>query len=306
MNSLPFSDNFIKNLSVSASIVSCDSAHLLPECVASLRENGVTEIVIVDNGCTDDTAAWAKGEGLGLVTCKLNEGYGRAMSQGVAATPPTDYCLLINPDLTMDAGAVAALLAAAQRYPDALLFGPQVIEPDGRIFFQARSLLSSFLPNKDGPLILPTGDASTPFLTGACHMVKRDWFLKTGGFDPNIYLYYEDDDLCRRAADAGQPPIYVPDAVTRHLRGQSHKVAPAKRYAYIEKGRWHAAWSRFYISQKYNLPISPQRWMNWFAFKWLGAAVIFNRAKRARYAGSYLGARAFSRGETALQKENLS
>ncbi len=103
----------------------------------------------------------------------------------------------------MQPGAADALLAAAEAYPDAGLFAPRIVEPDGRFFFQPRSLLAPYLTNPGGKLHPPEADACAPFLSGACLMVRRDLFLALGGFDPNIFLFYEDDDLCRRIADGG-------------------------------------------------------------------------------------------------------
>ena len=51
------------------------------------------------------------------------------------------------PDCVVEPGAVAALVDAARRYPDAALFAPQIVEPSGRVFFQPRSLLAPSLTN---------------------------------------------------------------------------------------------------------------------------------------------------------------
>ena len=61
--------------------------------------------------------------------------------------------------------------------------------------------------------MLPEGDVCAPFFSGACFLVRRDLFLRLGGFDENIFLFYEDDDLCRRIADGGLSLVYVPQAV---------------------------------------------------------------------------------------------
>jgi N-acetylglucosaminyl-diphospho-decaprenol L-rhamnosyltransferase len=210
-------------------------------------------------------------------------------------------CLLTNPDLVYDPGAVAALLDAAGRYPDAGLLAPRIVEPDGRFFWQARSLLSPYLHNSGGAPALPEGDCCAPFLSGASLLVRRAPFLALGGFDPAIFLFYEDDDLCRRAADAGQALVHVHAAIARHGRGKS--TAPGKGRVF--RARWHMAWSRAYVSRKWGLPDPARAQLLQNAPKALGATLIGRRDLAERYGGSAAGALAWLRGETALAREGL-
>jgi GT2 family glycosyltransferase len=170
------------------------------------------------------------------------------------------------------------------------------------VFFQPRSLLASTLTNPRGHLAVPDGEACAPFFSGACFLVRRELFLRLGGFDENIFLFYEDDDLCRRIADSGASLVYVPQAVVRHGRGRSSGPKQGR----IFKARWHQAWSRAYVSRKYGLP-APAPWMFVLnGLKTLGACLTFRRSLIERYAGSAAGAWAFVRGKGALEREGLS
>jgi N-acetylglucosaminyl-diphospho-decaprenol L-rhamnosyltransferase len=285
---------------VTAIVVTFDSAHALPECLGALRADGVP-VIVVDNASTDDTVTIAEGQGARVVRNARNEGYGRANNSGARAAE-SEFILVVNPDCIVDKGAVPALVDAARRYPDAVLFAPQIVEPDGRVFFQPRSLLSPYLHNRQGKLVLPEGEACAPFFSGACFLIRRDVFLKLGGFDDNIFLFYEDDDLCRRVADSGAALIYVPQAVVRHGRGRSSGEKPGR----IFTSRWHHAWSRAYVSRKYGLPDPAPGMFAVNACKAIGARLTFRRKLIERYAGSAAGALAFLKGETALAREGLS
>ena len=81
-------------------------------------------------------------------------------------------------------------------------------------------------------------------------MMRRAVFLDLGGFDENIFLFYEDDDLCRRVADRGRALIHVHGAEALHGRGRSSAPEPGR----VFRSRWHQAWSRAYVSRKYGLP----------------------------------------------------
>ncbi|MCB8822087.1 glycosyltransferase family 2 protein [Microvirga rosea] len=285
---------------VTAIVVAFDSAHALPECLAALKDERVAAIV-VDNASTDGSIAVSERMGAKVIRNARNEGYGRANNAGVRAAA-TEFVLIVNPDVIVTKGAVAALLDAARRYEDAEFFAPQIVEPSGRVFFQPRSLLATQLTNPGGKLVLPEGEACAPFFSGACFLMRREFFLKLGGFDEEIFLFYEDDDLCRRISDRGAALVYVPQAIVRHGRGRSS----GPKRGLVFKSRWHQAWSRAYVSRKYGLPDPAPSMFAVNAVKTIAAGLSFRRSLIERYGGSAAGAFAFMRRRKALQKEGLS
>ena len=272
----------------------------MPACLEALAREGVSALV-VDNASSDETVRVAQQRGALVIRNLRNEGYGRANNIGVRATD-AEFVLILNPDVVLDPGAVTVLLRAAELYPDAGLFAPRIVEPDGRFFFQARSLLSSPLKNQHAAPALPQGDCCTGFISGACFLMRRELFLRLGGFDQNIFLFYEDDDLSRRLADAGYALVHVQDAVARHGRGRSSARGPGR----VFKGRWHQAWSRAYVSRKYGLPDPAARIFVVNAVRTFLALFTLRRSLIERYGGSAAGALTFLLGRTALAKENLA
>ncbi len=285
---------------ITAIVVSHDSAEVLPACLAALAGEGVPTIV-VDYASGDDSCVVAAQRGARVIANARNEGYGLGNNIGIA-TAATPYVLVVNPDLELRPGAAAALLEAAGRYPDAGMLAPRIVEPSGRLFLQPRSLLSPSHLNRSRTMAAPEGDACLPFLSGACLLIRRELFLALGGFDPAIFLFYEDDDLCRRMRDAGQALVHVHEAEAGHGRGRSSTPSPQRRF----KTRWHLAWSERYVARKYGLPQpSPVRTLENLA-KALGYGLILRREKMFAHAGSAAGALAWGRGETALAREGLT
>ena len=137
----------------------------------------------------------------------------------VTAAPTTSgrgrsraFILVCNPDVAVEPGAVAELLNATRRYPDAGFFAPRIVEPSGRVFFQARPLLATHSKNPRAENWSCRRGCLRAVRVGACFLVSATSSCALQGFDERIFLFYEDDDLCRRIGDASLALIYVPDA----------------------------------------------------------------------------------------------
>ncbi|KRE13961.1 glycosyl transferase [Bosea sp. Root381] len=284
---------------ITAIVVAYDSAEVLPDCLSALAVEGIPAIV-VDNASEDGSAEVARAHGATVIRNPRNEGYGRANNIGVAASH-SPYVLIVNPDVEIRPGAGAKLLAAAGRYRDAGMLAPRIVEPSGRVFLQPRSLLSPPHLNRSGAMPIPEGDSCLPFLSGACLLIPRELFISLGGFDPRIFLFYEDDDLCRRMRDAGHALVHVHEAEAGHGRGRSSAPSPERRF----KARWHLAWSEGYVAGKYGL--RPPSIIRMFenAAKAVGYGLLFRREKMFAHAGSCAGGLAWRRGRSAISREGL-
>lgn len=268
--------------SITAIIVTYNSASVLEPCLVALRQAGV-HICVVDNASADDTVAMAQAAGAEVIANPRNEGYGRANNIGARAAK-TPFLLFINPDAVVTEGAVPALLQAAKANPSAALFAPVLKEPDGTLSRERPGLLGAYL-------------------SGACLLVAREPFLRMGGFDEQIFLFYEDDDLSRRIRDAGKGIRVVEGARVRHVLGGSSGKRGGKGQFVV---RYHQAWSRFYVARKYGIALPLLPWLLRFGAKYLVACCTCNAQRRYRYAGSFLGAWDFARGRTALEKQGLA
>ena len=221
------------------------------------------EVVLADNGSTDGVPAAAAGPGVRLLETGGNLGYGRAANLGASGFPG-DFLVVANPDLTWSPGALAELLAAAERWPRAGCLGPAIRTPDGRLYPSARAFPS--LGRGTGHALLgwcwPANpwtrsyrdeagspeEGTTGWLSGSCMLLRREAFEMVGGFDPTYFMYCEDMDLCRRLGEAGWTSVYVPSAVITHTGGHatSRSAGPMLR-------EHHRALFR-YLSRQYAGP----------------------------------------------------
>ncbi len=198
--------------------------------------------LVVDNASRDDTEAVARGLGYRVLRLGENQGFGRAVMEGLRAVD-TELALVINPDARIDRKGVMALIAAARTYPDCDLFVPRIVDEQGAVFFRHESSLEPRLARRD----VPKGTACIPMISGAAMLIRVRPFLAFGGFDPEIFLYFEDDDLALRYRAARRPIIYVPEAVSLHLGDRSSTVdRQANRVKDVSFG-----WSRAYVMRKH-------------------------------------------------------
>jgi GT2 family glycosyltransferase len=258
-------------------------------------------VIVVDNASDDDSAAAARAAlpSTIVISNRTNQGFGRANNQG-AALAGTEFVLLINPDAELRPGAIEHLVAAADRYPEAALLAPAILDPTGTRI--ATHNVGLFDQNRitGRKRVLPDGDMCADFLSGALMLVRREPFQAIGGFDPNIFLYYEDDDLCLRLRRAGHSLVQVPAAAARHMGGRSSPPTDEL----VRRKFWHMSWSRLYLEGKHRgaraARASAVRNVASYAVKATAHAVARHRDKTLRDKARLAGTMAWLRGRSAL------
>ncbi len=232
---------------VSAVVVTHDSAAVIEACLKSIAR--ANQVIVVDNASHDGTLDLVAAASPQAVILKTDEnvGFGAGANEGVKHASG-EFALLINPDATLEDAAIAKLVAAADRYPDAAILAPLLLDPNG---FVHRSHNESLFTREEMPRRridrVPEGDICAGFLSGALMLLRKRAFDAVGGFDPEIFLYYEDDDLCLRLRQAGWSLVLVAEAQARHVGGAS---APWSLESHWQ-GSWHMGWSRLYLERKH-------------------------------------------------------
>ncbi len=276
-------------LPVTAILVTHDSAGVVGAALASLPP-GVPAIV-VDNASRDDSAAIAEAAGARVIHNPQNLGFGRANNAGLALAG-TPYVLFLNPDATLAPGSLEALLEVAEMRPEAALLVPTILKANGERFEKWSSSVCDPAFRAGA-----ADDAQRPiaFASGAVVLARREAVAAIGGFDPAIFLYFEDDDLSRRVLDRGWRILHVPAATARHVGNVS---SPATERM-TEVKHWHLAWSERHVRKKHGLPVF-SRWRIGESLVKLGwARLTGNGPEAAKQRGLLRGTRAALRGVQA-------
>lgn len=215
------------------------------DCVAALRATGYAplHIIVVDNGSTEQAGAallagWPAVE---LLRSPRNQGFAAGANLGIARAlaDGAPYIMTLNNDALVDAGCLAALVAAAEAQPACGIIGPKILYRDdpARIWFaggaRGRWSLSTYgwgRGARDGAAF----DRARPvsYLCAGAMLVHRTLFLRVGCFDPGYFMYYEDCELCLRACAAGYTLWYEPTARVYHTVAASSggEGSPLERY----------------------------------------------------------------------------
>jgi len=259
-------------------------------------------LVVVDNASSDNTLDIVADKRPDAMVLRntVGQGYGRGASRGLASVK-TEFALLANPDSVLSEDAIAALVEAADRYPDAAMFGPVHQAGDGRIepSHDVELWRRHLFGRRDGELP-PDGDICVEFVSGAVNLVRMDVMRDIGFYDPDVFLYFEDDDMCMRLRRAGHSIVVVPESIVIHLNAGS--VRPNRAY-YWEKF-WHIAWSRIHIERKYQGEAAANQLALIdtlrYALKALGNALLFRGFQARRDAARCAGTWAALRGRIAV------
>ncbi|MGD0255054.1 MAG: glycosyltransferase family 2 protein [Acidimicrobiales bacterium] len=261
-------DTSTRAASVGAVVVNHNAGESLLKCVASLRAEGVAELVVVDNASSDgspDALAKADPE-VQILRTGVNLGYGAGANRGLASVR-SEMVLVSNPDVAVHSGAIGALEKALAADATIAIAGPRVEEPDGTRYPSARRfpsfvdavghvVLGQLVPGnrftdryrmEDLDLSEPT---EVDWVSGACLFARRRALCELGGFDEAYFMYAEDVDLSWRARQAGWGVSYVPEAVVTHSQGLSTSQHPYRmlvahhRSAYRFASRSTRGWRR--------------------------------------------------------------
>jgi GT2 family glycosyltransferase len=281
---------------ITAILVAYNSAGIIGQALHSLcGQPEIASVVVVDNCSTDDTCELIRRDfpDVKVIENPKNDGFGRANNRALKSVQ-TPYALLVNPDAVLKEGALKALLAAANNYPDAGIIAPVLYDAQGELDQSYKRNVFA-REKKRGEFIVPEGDLCAEFLSGAVWLFNMKLMKQVGFFDPAIFLYYEDDDLCLRVQQAGYGLVLATSAAAMHVKGASS--GSPKPEAEFDKQK-HIVWSRLYIEKKYHGERAARRLALRlrfdYGFKLSWYYVKFDMRKINRYRGRLAGVFEFS------------
>lgn len=249
--------NKTKVVDVSILIVHTFEGPLLRQTLGSIRRAApkVTfEVIIIDNNPSVGFGNILATEfpQVRHIPLEKNIGFGSAMNVGMKAARGR-YVLVFNPDIVVLPESLEYMTEFMDENPDIGMCGPQLKNPDGSLQYSCYRFPTIMMPVYRRTPIgqLPFGQKAIAHylmmeedhsqqmdvdsLIGAALFTRRSALDEVGHFDERFFMYYEDNDLCRRFWENGHRVVYYPEAQMIHY----HRRAGA------DGGLWGQLLNRF-------------------------------------------------------------
>jgi N-acetylglucosaminyl-diphospho-decaprenol L-rhamnosyltransferase len=210
-----------------------DSVFGLAEVAA---DPGFANVVVSDNGSTDGSVEFVReryGDRVTIVENGANLGFGAAVNRALARTS-APFVFLLNPDAELKDRALASAVAFLEENPRCGIAGSRIYNYDGTIqpsCGEFDTWAGAFLRSSAWGELPPfrrfaNGAALRDFrydreqrvdiAIGAALTIRRALFDEIGTFDERFFLYHEEVDFAKRAADAGWETWFVPTSEAVH------------------------------------------------------------------------------------------
>jgi N-acetylglucosaminyl-diphospho-decaprenol L-rhamnosyltransferase len=234
--------------SVGVAIVNYNAGQHLLNCIQSVKDEGIVDIVVADNGSRDNSLEMLEQQHPDVKVVHLpNPGYGGGMN-GAAKELSNEYLFILNPDAMLRPGSVKTLVETLIREPHAGIVGPRIVDSDDHLYPSARRFPSYFdsighatvgLVTKNNPWsrryqaydLKYDEERKADWVSGAAMLTRRNAYDAVNGFDDSYWMYMEDVDLCFRMHKAGWDVWFQPNATVFHVGGVSTSQVPFKLLA---------------------------------------------------------------------------
>lgn len=204
-----------------------------------------TEVVVADNGSTDDSIAWMKKEHPSVRLICLDKNYGFAEGYNIALGQiQAKYFLLLNSDVEVTANWLKPLVDFMDDNSTVAACGPKVLDFKNKELFEYAGGAGGFIDRFAYPFcrgrIFTTVEkdegqyndiTDVMWVSGCGILVRAELYDKMGGLDSKFFAHQEEVDLCWRFKNYGYRVVCIPDSEIYHVGGASLNVgSPRKAY----------------------------------------------------------------------------
>jgi len=239
----------LQMVDITISIASYNTRALLRNCLKAVYRyaDGLSlEVIVVDNASMDGSPEMVKEvfPSAILVNNTRNVGFGRAHNQAFQISKGR-YFLILNSDAELHAGTLREMVGFMDHHRDAGIAGCKTfLDTDNTFLFPKHpvpSIWNYVMLYTDICGRFPRSPICTEFMNhsyrlwsasrpvvvdgvdGGAMIIRRETFEETGGFDPQFFLFFEEDDLFLRARRSQWRLYYLPQTSVSHYHAGSHK-----------------------------------------------------------------------------------
>jgi GT2 family glycosyltransferase len=236
---------------VSVIVLTFNARAFVERCLTAVRNQTYArfEVIVVDNASSDGTADFVRERfpQVRVISSSSNDGYGAGNNLG-AAHASGETLVFLNPDAVPKSDWLAQLVGSMRRHGRRFATSKIVLQSDPERLNSGGNLIHylglSFCRGLNARRTRYNTAELVSGASGAACAISRELFQRIGGFDPSFFLYHDDVDLSMRALLAGEPCLYVPEAVVAHDYDLS---VPPIKWGWIEAHRYAVLLKTFHL-----------------------------------------------------------
>ncbi len=242
---------------VSIIIVNCNGKDYLKDCLNSINlldyPNEKVETIVIDNGSTDDSVGFIKGNysKVKIIENDKNIGFAPAINQG-AKEAKGKYIAILNNDTRVDPQWLIELIKPIDKYNQVVCIGSKVLSWDGKkidfvgsmVNFEGKGFQIDYgHPIEEDRYI---EDKYYLFVNGSSMLVDKEIFLEVGGFDEDYFAYYEDVDFGWRLWILGYKVVFAPKSIVyHHHHGTSYRYGHDRHRYLMERNSLYTIYKNY-------------------------------------------------------------
>jgi len=198
-----------------------------------IRHSPECTVWVVDNASSDDSLEVLKTRFPEVHVLPLDDNYGFSQGYNLAAWQiETEFCIFLNSDIEVSEGWAAPLIEILQKEELTAVVQPKILAFHRKSHFEYAGAAGGQMDKYGYPFcrgrLFDTVeqdagqyDLETPvfWASGACMAVKREVFIREGGFDAYYFAHMEEIDFCWRIQNRGHQIKYTPHATVYHVGG---------------------------------------------------------------------------------------
>ena len=217
-------------------IVSFKSEKIIDDCLKSLPKNSKIIVIENSNNYNLKKSLELKYDNIEVLISE-NNGMGASNNLGILKSE-TKFAYVLNPDVKFKKDTFENLIAAAIKITDFAILTPinsDIKFPNFKILKQNKNINDSII--------------SVDSIDGFSMLINKEKFINQKFFDENIFLYLENDDLCKRVKKNGQKIFVIKNSIIDHKGSSSSSIKNDPEFEYLRN--WHWMWSKYYYNKKH-------------------------------------------------------
>ena len=219
---------------ITIGIVTFKSKHIIFNCLHSIKK--IKNIIIYDN--SNDRSLKKKINKkypkIKIYLSNKNLGYGAANNK-IIKKSKTPFVFILNPDVILKKNCEENILKTINKLKKNFAIIAPYSKNNTYGFFNKKTFTKKKFYKVD-------------FVGGSAMLLNKEKIENVGMFDENIFLYYEETDLCRRLKFNGENIYLDKNSKVNHLAAKSSNIG----FEFEKCRNWHFMWSQVYYEKKYN------------------------------------------------------